>query len=199
MKIPASKPAGRVSDEMRFFRAWMRKPLTMGAVAPSGPALARAIAQHVEPDRPGRIVELGPGTGSVTAALIARGVAPERLTLIEYNGGFCELLRQRFPGVTVVEGDAYAMEATLDQPAAGSLASIVSCLPLFTKPLPMRRALFEQAFRALPAGAPLIQFSYALVPPVPVEGTGMRLWTSPWVLRNVPPARVWVYRAGGDA
>jgi len=181
-------------DEVRFFRAWMEKPLVMGAVAPSGPALARAIANQVEPERPGRIVELGPGTGSVTSAILARGIAPERLTVIEYNPEFCTLLKTRFPGITVVQGDAYGMEKTLGMPAAGSLATVVSGLPLFTKPLAMRQDLFDQAFRLLAPGAPLVQFSYALVPPVPVEETGLSMWTSPWVLRNVPPARVWVYR-----
>lgn len=187
-----SKPRG--SDEMRFFRAWMEKPLVMGAVAPSGPALARAIAAQVEPERPGRIVELGPGTGSVTSAILARGIAPERLTVIEYNPEFCKLLAERFPGITVVQGDAYGMEKSLGYPPPGSLASVVSGLPLFTKPLAMRKALFDQSFRLLTTGAPLIQFSYALVPPVPVEESGLTMWTSPWVLRNVPPARVWVYR-----
>lgn len=181
-------------DEMRFFRAWMEKPLVMGAVAPSGPALARAIANQVEPERPGRIVELGPGTGSVTSAILARGIAPERLTVIEYNPEFCTLLKTRFPGITVVQGDAYGMEKSLGMPEAGSLATVVSGLPLFTKPLAMRQDLFDQSFRLLAPGAPLVQFSYALVPPVPVEEKGLTMWTSPWVLRNVPPARVWVYR-----
>lgn len=199
MKSNARKLSHLVGDEVRFFRAWMEKPLVMGAVAPSGPVLAREIARHVEPERPGRVVELGPGTGTVTAAILARGVAPERLTVIEYNAEFCKLLRERFPGVTVIQGDAYAMNQVLGDPEPGSLASVVSCLPLFTKPLATRQSLFDQAFKSLPAGAPLIQFSYALVPPVPVDGTRLKMWTSPWVLRNVPPARAWVYRSGAAA
>jgi len=199
MKNAARKLTHRVSDEVRFFRAWMDKPLTMGSVTPSSPYLTREIARRVEPERPGRIVELGPGTGVATEAILARGVDPARLTVIEYNGEFCELLRQRFPGVTVIEGDAYAMDEALGRPEAGSLATVVSCLPLFTKPLPVREALFRQAFRLLGPGAPFIQFSYALVPAVPVAEHGLSLWTSSWILRNVPPARVWVYREAAAA
>jgi len=195
MKSNARRLSSLVGDEVRFFRAWMEKPLTMGSVTPSGPALTRAIAAQVEPERPGPIVELGPGTGVVTDALVARGIPQERLVLVEYNGAFCELLRKRFPGATVIEGDAYDLERSLGDPAAGSLATVVSCLPLFTKPAGMRRTLLDAAFRLLGPGAPFVQFSYALVPPVPPVAGRVALWTSPWILRNVPPARVWVYRS----
>lgn len=194
MKSSARRISNFVGDEVRFFRAWMEKPLTMGSVTPSSPFLTRAIAAQAEIDRPGKIVELGPGTGVVTDALVARGVPQDRLVLIEYNGEFCKLLRKRFPGATVIEGDAYDFERTLGHPAEGSLATVVSGLPLFTKPVEMRRSLRDAAFRLLAPGAPLVQFSYALVSPVPLDGGGMTIWTSPWILRNVPPARVWVYR-----
>src|SRR5258705_5619804 len=79
-------------DEFRFLRTLMEKPLTVGAVAPSGKALARVMANYVDPAIPGPIVELGPGTGPVTEALIERGIDPARLTLVEYDPEFCELL-----------------------------------------------------------------------------------------------------------
>ncbi len=194
MKSSARRISNFVGDEVRFFRAWMEKPLTMGSVTPSSPFLTRAIAAQAEIDRPGKIVELGPGTGVVTDALVARGVPQDRLVLIEYNGEFCSLLRKRFPGATVIQGDAYDFERTLGHPQQGSLATVVSGLPLFTKPVEMRRSLRDAAFRLLAPGAPLVQFSYALVSPVPVDRGGFTIWTSPWILRNVPPARVWVYR-----
>jgi phosphatidylethanolamine/phosphatidyl-N-methylethanolamine N-methyltransferase len=195
MKSNARRLSTFVSDEVRFFRAWIEKPLTMGSVTPSSPFLTKAIAAQAEIDRPGKIVELGPGTGVVTDALVARGVPQERLVLIEYNGEFCTLLRKRFPGATVIEGDAYDVDRTLGHPADGSLATVISGLPLFTKPLEMRRSLIDTSFRLLAPGAPFVQFSYALVPPVPAVAGRTTIWTSPWILRNVPPARVWVYRS----
>lgn len=194
MKANARRLSTFVGDEVRFFRAWIEKPLTMGSVTPSSPFLTRAIAAQVEIDRPGKIVELGPGTGVVTDALVARGVPQDRLVLVEYNGEFCSLLRKRFPGATVIEGDAYDFDRTLGHPADGSLATVISGLPLFTKPIEMRRKLMDTSFRLLAPGAPFVQFSYALVPPVPAEAGRTTIWTSPWILRNVPPARVWVYR-----
>ena len=104
----------RLADEARFIRTWFENPVGTGAVSPSGRFLARAMARAVDPANPGPIVELGPGTGPVTDALIARGVAPERLVLVEFDPDFCRLLRQRYPAATVVQGDAYDLAATLD-------------------------------------------------------------------------------------
>ncbi|PLX38735.1 MAG: phospholipid methyltransferase [Hyphomicrobiales bacterium] len=180
-------------DEMRFFRSWMGNPLKTGAVSPSGPALTKRMAALVEPEREGPIVELGPGTGVVTKAILDRGIDPGRLILIEYNRDFCTLLKRRFPGVTVLQGDAYALVSTLgdlDQP----IASIVSSLPLFTRPLPQRQSFIRDAMSRLEPGAPLIQFSYALVPPVTAVHCGCQLDKTDWIISNLPPARVWTYR-----
>lgn len=187
----------KVLDEVRFLKNWIDKPLITGAVAPSSPQLARAMAAYVDPARPGFVVELGPGTGVVTQALIERGVAPERIVSIEYNGDFCSLLRQRYPGVHFVHGDAYRMPQAIadivgDEPRP--LAAVVSSLPLFTRPLPERVRLLDESFARMEPGAPFIQFSYALVSPVPHGSTRFEMERSNWVVRNLPPARVWVYR-----
>lgn len=187
----------RLIDEMMFLRNWAGNPLKTGAVAPSGQELSRLMAAYVEADRPGVIVELGPGTGAVTQALLERGVDPERLVLIEYSPDFCDLLRRRFPYVRVVHGNAYAMGDVLSELGDPPVASVVSGLPLFTRPLPERQALLGQAMRAMAPGAPFIQFSYALVPPVK-RMVGATFSTSRWVLANLPPARVWLYRSDGE-
>src|SRR4051794_36142209 len=128
----------RLDDEVRFIRSWLEKPLSTGAVTPSGRVLARTMARYVDPEVPGPVIELGPGTGPVTEALVSQGVEPARLVLIEFNPVFCQLLRSRYPAATVVQGDAYSLRGIL----AGSLrqpaAAVVSGLPLFTKPLRMR-------------------------------------------------------------
>lgn len=187
----------KVLDEVRFLKSWIDKPLVTGAVAPSSPQLARAMASYVDPARPGLVVELGPGTGVVTQALIERGVAPERIVSIEYNGDFCTLLRQRFPGVHFVHGDAYRLGHTLADLVDGTehpVAAVVSSLPLFTRPLPERVRLLDESFARMAPGAPFIQFSYALVSPVPHGATRFEIERSNWVMRNLPPARVWIYR-----
>jgi len=186
--------SSKVRDEARFFRRWMKNPLRVGAVSPSGPALARLMARMTEPERDGPLIELGPGTGVFTQALIARGISPRRLVLVEYSPEFCQLLRQRFPGVTVVNGDAYALGESLPDIAAGSVASIVSGLPLMSRRPPARRELVERALDLLQPGAPLVQFSYAPKPPVPAAPGVFSVEKSRWIVNNLPPARVWIYR-----
>lgn len=187
-----------VVDEVRFLRQWAENPLKTGAVAPSGQKLSRLMARFAEANRPGVIVELGPGTGAVTQALIERGVAPERLVLIEYSAEFCKLLRERFPGARVVQGNAYHLGEVMQRLGNPPIASVISGLPLFTRPLEERQALLADAMRLMEPGAPFIQFSYALVPPVK-RALGYTLSSTRWVMANLPPARVWLYRAAADA
>jgi phosphatidylethanolamine/phosphatidyl-N-methylethanolamine N-methyltransferase len=181
-------------DEFRFIRTLIDKPLTVGAVAPSGKALARVMAGYVDPAADGPIVELGPGTGPVTEALIERGVDPARLTLVEYDPEFCKHLRQRFPGVNVVQGDAYDLKHTLADTLKQPAAAFVSGLPLFNKPLKMRLDLLDQAFGLMKPDAPFVQFTYHAISPIPRSHGRLRSEASGRVWRNFPPARVWVYR-----
>jgi phosphatidylethanolamine/phosphatidyl-N-methylethanolamine N-methyltransferase len=181
-------------DEFRFLRSLVEKPLTVGAVAPSGKALARVMAGYVDPAIAGPIVELGPGTGPVTEALVERGIDPERLTLVEYDSEFCELLRARFPGATVVQGDAYDLRHTLAGVLREPAAAFVSGLPLFNKPLKMRLDLLDQAFVLMQPNAPFVQFTYNAISPIPRSHGRVRSEASGRVWRNFPPARVWVYR-----
>ena len=183
----------RFQDEARFLRSWLERPLVMGSVTPSGKILARTMASFVDPRIPGAVVELGPGTGPVTDALIRRGVAQDRLVLVEYSPEFCQLLKRRFPKATIIQGDAYDLTDTLSGILAEPAAATVSSLPLFTKPMDERRSLLEGAQELMHPDAPFIQFTYAMVPPIPARSQAYRTRASNRVWRNLPPARVWVY------
>jgi phosphatidylethanolamine/phosphatidyl-N-methylethanolamine N-methyltransferase len=189
-----TKKSLRLDDEVHFLRSWMEKPLATGAVTPSGKPLARAMASFVDPDLDGKVIELGPGTGAVTAALVEQGIDPERLVLVEFNPSFCQLLRARYPEATVVQGDAYAIRRLAGSLIRRPAAAVVSSLPLFTKPMKFRLRLVNDAFNLMHPGAPFIQFTYAVVPPIPKELEGATTECSERIWLNLPPARVWVYR-----
>jgi phosphatidylethanolamine/phosphatidyl-N-methylethanolamine N-methyltransferase len=184
----------RLDDEMRFIRSWLEKPLAIGAVAPSSRMLARRMARFVDPKTEGPVIELGPGTGPVTAALVARGIAPERLVLVEFNPHFCKLLRDRYPDATVVQGDAFQIGWLLRDLMRRPAAAIVSGLPLVIKPMRMRMRLLRDALELLGPSAPFIQFTYAMAPPIPRTASGVTTEASERIWMNLPPARVWVYR-----
>jgi phosphatidylethanolamine/phosphatidyl-N-methylethanolamine N-methyltransferase len=152
------------------------------------------MAQYVDPYASGPVVELGPGTGAITSALIEHGVDQKRLVLVEYNPSFCALLRDRYPHAKVVQGDAYALRDTLWNVLASPATAVVSGLPLVTKPMLTRLKLIRDAFAALKPGAPFVQFTYSVVPPIPKSLPGVSTEASERIWMNLPPARVWVYR-----
>jgi len=198
-KIPIE---ARLADEARFFRSWLDNPTIAGAVSPSGRFLARMMARYVDPHGSGPIVELGPGTGAITEGLLERGVAPSRLVLVEFDTGFCKLLERRFPGVRIVQGDAYHLTETLRGHLEAPAEAVVSSLPLLMKPEAHRRALLADAFTCMAPDACFIQFTYGPLSPIPRhKATGPAFWVegSPPVWLNLPPARVWIYRPQGDA
>jgi len=183
-----------LDDDMRFFRTWFERPLRVGAVTPSSKALARTMAAFIDPAAPGPIIELGPGTGPITEALITQGIDPGRLVLVEFDATFCRLLRARYPSATVLQGDAYGLKRILGNFLREPAAAVVSGLPLFTKPLRVRLRLLFEAFGLMLPGAPFVQFTYNAVAPIPTRLDRVRVEASERVWMNIPPARVWVYR-----
>lgn len=183
------------SHEGRFLRNWLRSPLRTGAVFPSSRALAEAMARPVPLAGEGVVVELGPGTGVMTQALLDRGIAPARLILIEYSPDFCALLASRFPDVRIVEGDAYRPGEAFDAALGGrAIDAVLSSLPLMARPDAAREAALDHHLSRMSPGAPFVQFTYAPTLPVRPERIGARVEAGPYVKRNIPPARVLIYR-----
>jgi phosphatidylethanolamine/phosphatidyl-N-methylethanolamine N-methyltransferase len=188
-----------LSDEHSFLRRFLDDPKRTGAVAPSSPFLAREMARAVNPHTPGLVVELGPGTGPVTKALIARGVGRERLLLVEYDAHFCKLLAERYGASRVVRGDAYALGATLAGRLGGPVAAVVSSLPLLNERPERRLRLLDEAFALMGPDGVFVQFTYGLKLPVPREALAGRYVARSGapILRNLPPASVWTFRRAG--
>jgi phosphatidylethanolamine/phosphatidyl-N-methylethanolamine N-methyltransferase len=202
MTKPAGGQLGRsgflreaeVSDEYVFLRAWMRAPLVTAAMLPSGPFLSRAMAAAVDPSVPGPIVELGPGTGAVTAALIERGVAPERLVLIEYLPEFCEILHRRYPAARVISGDAFEAPEIVKHLNVGPLSAVVSCLPLYAKTPESREHLLQGMLGLGSKRMPFVQATNFPRSPIPFDRRDIAGEPSPRIWFNLFPALVWTYR-----
>jgi phosphatidylethanolamine/phosphatidyl-N-methylethanolamine N-methyltransferase len=186
-------PTDTFTDNLRFLRALIARPKNIGAVAPSSRALARAIARQIDPKLPGPVLELGPGTGVVTSAILEHGIAPERLTAIEFDADLAAAIAARFHDVHVVQGDAFDLKRSLGARLTEPFAAIISGIPLLNFPVPRRLAYMEMLARQLAPGAPLIQFSYGMHAPVaPPAGHSVHCAARVWA--NLPPARVWVYK-----
>ena len=181
-----------LADNFRFLKALIARPKTVGAVIPSSPALARAMARQIDPAA-GPVLEIGPGTGVISEAILERGVAAARLTLVEYDDALARHLAARFPQAQVIQGDAFDLDQTLRGRDGQPFGAIVSSLPLLNHPMARRLAYMESVTSRLAPGAPLIQFSYGPhAPAVPPPGFAVVRAAQVWA--NIPPAKVWVYR-----
>jgi len=180
------------SDALTFVRTWASRPLRTGAILPSGEALARLITSRITADT-GPVLELGPGTGVFTRAMLDKGVRPEDLTLVEAAPEFAELLRERFPGVRVLAMDATGL-ADMAPPTGAKAGAVVSGLPLLSLPAGSIEPILAGAFAWLRPDGAFYQFTYGPRCPVPEpirEALGLDAQRIGRVLRNVPPASVW--------
>src|SRR3984885_10354736 len=185
-----------LADSARFLKTLIAAPRLTGAVAPSGRALARAMAAAIGSPTQGLVVELGPGTGPVTQSLIETGVPPERLVLVEYDPRLCLTLEGRFRGVRVIQGDPYDLSRTLASFAGQPIAAIAPSLPLLNQPPPRRTKLVADAFALMGSAGAFAKLTYGFQSPVPREACANRYSAirSRPILRNLPPAFVWTYR-----
>ncbi len=180
-----------------FFARWLRDPLRMASVTPSGAALARLMARQVDPGREAPVLELGAGTGAITAAILARGVPPERLVIIERDKVFHAMLTTRFPGAIVLRADAQKLREGLAQNGVTRLAAVVSGLPLLAMTKRQQRSVLDQAFALLEEGGVFVQFTYG--PDSPISRRRLADWGlacefagRAWL--NLPPASVWRFK-----
>jgi phosphatidylethanolamine/phosphatidyl-N-methylethanolamine N-methyltransferase len=180
------------SDILTFVRAWARAPLQVGAAFPSGKALSVLITREIGPDT-GRVIELGPGTGVFTQALLARGVRPSDLTLVEAHADFARLLQLSFPQVSVLCADARRLAwSGLDgEPPAGA---VVSGLPLLNMSPRSVMAILARSFAHLKPGGRFYQFTYGPTCPVRraiLDRLGLDAVRIGRTFRNFPPAAVY--------
>jgi len=173
-----------------FLRGLIANPKGVSAPTPSSPVLAQAIAAQLDLARPGMVIELGPGTGAVTAALVKR-VGAARILAIEREENFIAPLRDRFASMDIRRGDALAFERFL--PPDSVIAAVVSGLPLLHLPQDVRRSLLSRALAVQGPGGLFIQLSYSWRPPVKAEAGTILTKRAIW--QNFPPAHVWTYRS----
>lgn len=151
------------------------------------------------PDDTTRVIELGGGTGAITQALLEAGIADEHLLVLELNEELQAHLQRQFPRVPVVLGDARSLPQLVADSgwlAAGRADAIVSGLGLLAMPHPLQRDILLGALSCLRAGGVFVQFTYGRNAPVaePVlRELALQVRRGAFVLRNVPPATVYVY------
>ncbi len=186
--------AAKFDDELRFFRGWIHTPRSVGSIVPTSSVTAHRMASVIDMTSGLPVLEVGPGTGVITRAILARGVEPESLYAVEYAPDFVRHLRRNHPGVHVVEGDAFHLDKTLGPDAPGLFDCAISGVPLLNFPVAARVAYLDGLLNRLPVGRPVVQFTYGPKSPVPPGLGNYTVKHFDFVIRNIPPARLWIYR-----
>jgi len=186
--------AKRFDDELRFFKGWIDKPKAVGSIIPTSSVAARRMASVVDTTSQLPVLELGPGTGVITKAILERGIAPELLYSIEYSHDFAEHVRRLFPRVNVIQGDAFNLDETLGDKKDLRFDSVISAVPLLNFPVAQRIAYVSDLLDRIPPGRPIVQLTYGPLSPVPPRRGNYSVEHFDFVVRNLPPTQLWIYR-----
>ncbi|BCH29165.1 SAM-dependent methyltransferase [Mesorhizobium sp. L-8-10] len=186
--------AEKFDDELRFFKGWIDKPKAVGSIIPTSSITARRMASVIDPGSGLPVLELGPGTGVITKAILARGVKPQDLYTVEYSEDFVRHLRRQFDGINVIHGDAFNLDATLGDKRGMIFDSVISGVPLLNFPVAQRIRYIEDLLGRIPAGRPVVQLTYGPLSPVPAGKGDYTVEHFDFVLRNIPPTQLWIYR-----
>ena len=182
-----------IADTALFFGLWLRKPLQIAAICPSGAPVASAMARLIDPTWPGPVLEFGAGTGTITRGLLAAGWSPERIIACERESQLLDVLCREVPGITPLLADATDLETELCRLEVDRLAAVVSSLPIKWFSLAAQRAVLRPCFARLRRDRPFLQLTNAFASPLPYHRLGIQGREAARVWRNVPPAQIWAY------
>lgn len=184
----------RFDDEIRFFKGMISTPKTVGAIMPTSARMAARMASIIDTGSGLPVLELGPGTGVITRAILEKGVKPENLVSVEYSSQFVQHLRDKYPGVNFINGDAFSLAETLADYRGQKFDCVISGIPLLNFPMHQRVKLIEDLLKLIPVGRPVVQFSYGPVSPVVARPDSYTIKHFDFIVRNIPPAQIWHYR-----
>ena len=192
----AKKLIATLTDSTLFLQEWFANPQRTGSVAPSSRQLAAAMAHWLPANPDSFVLELGPGTGAVTEALIKRGLREDRLVAIERNPKMARLLREKFPRAQIIIGDAWHLDHLLRsrREPIESVGAVISSLPLLNFPPAEADDLTQKIRAVLEPDGNWVQYSYHLGKKQVRGAASFQLRASKIVWLNFPPARVSVFQ-----
>jgi phospholipid N-methyltransferase len=194
-----SERRNSASEYLKFLQAWIRRPRQTASIVPSSPHLGRLMARQIDPEG-GPVMELGGGTGALTREILATGLPPDHLEVVEIDEALARNLRRSFGGVRIIEAPAQTVLAeALGGP--GGYQCVISGLPLLAMSKPLQKAILAEAFKLLRPGGSFIQFTYSPRPPLAdavADALDLGVERIGTIVRNVPPATVFRYRRASD-
>jgi phosphatidylethanolamine/phosphatidyl-N-methylethanolamine N-methyltransferase len=191
-----------IAEYEHFLGEFFRRPLNVGALAPSSAQLAVTMLKPIDFDRMGAIAELGAGTGSFTKHILRRKRNQTKFVALETNPTFCEYLIRRWGSSWFVNRSAEELRETLNARKIAHVGAVVSGLPWASLRHDLQVNILRQVLLSLAPGGVFVTFAYLQGLMLPggirfrrllreqfasVERTGV-VWS------NLPPAFVYVCR-----
>lgn len=193
-KMNGIREPRRRGDGLAFFRGFLRSPDLVGSIIPSSRFLERRIIDSADISRARQVVELGPGTGGTTRAILDALSEKSKLLAIEINPDFVELLNAHpDPRLVVHNGSAGDMDQALARYGLSRPDVVVSGIPFSTMPATLGRNIIRSVWSSLAPGGQFVAYQFR----GRVAQLGTELFGSPEVeveLFNVPPMRVYCWR-----
>jgi phosphatidylethanolamine/phosphatidyl-N-methylethanolamine N-methyltransferase len=188
--------AEKFDDELKFFRGWIDKPKAVGSIVPTSSITARQDGLgHRHGLRPCPCSSSDPAPASSPAPSSSAGVKPDNLYCVEYSEDFVRHLRRNHPASTSSEGDAFNLDKTLGEARGLTFDSVVSGVPLLNFPVALSAIRYiEDLLGRIPAGRPVVQLTYGPLSPVPPGRGNYTVERFHFILRNIPPTQLWIYR-----
>lgn len=171
-----------------FFKEILKHPRRIGAALPSSRALTEQIAKMIPQPQEGLIIELGGGTGVITQALLSKGIPPNALWVVEQSENLVHYLRERFPNIKIIHGDASNLAHFL--PEGSQVHAIVSGLPLRSFSKTKTHAIGKMLEAVLDTKGYFVQFTYSFDKKYLFLSQHLEHLNSKYVWLNFPPARV---------
>lgn len=181
-------------ENLLFLKRLFRNPKALGAVIPSSLALANFICRHVEANEDTYVVEIGAGTGRFTRSLLQYGVNPSRLFVVEVDPELCAFLKEHFPQVSVIHGDAQNLVNILPSHVVGKVSTVISGIPLINLSASVQADIANACFAILKSNGQMLQFTYGPVSPLSTQKLGLYKKRLGHVFWNFPPAVIWAYK-----
>lgn len=182
-----------LSEKIFFFKKSIKNIKQFGAILPSSSATTDEVARKIT-DKDSWVIELGAGSGNSTRSILDAGVNPKKLIAVEIDGDCCDILAKRFKDVTVLNIDARFLTQHIDKSLWSKVGTIVSSIPFFNFPKPMREAIFTECFKVLSPQGKLLIFSYSPIAPISTEKFGINKKRVGFVIKNIPPIYIWEYK-----
>jgi phospholipid N-methyltransferase len=186
-----------VQSRLHFLKQWVKNPRELGSITPSSRFLTREVIDQIDFRRARYLVELGPGTGVFTHAILERLPPDGKLLAIDTNAAFVEHLRREIhdPRFQAVEASAERIDELAREAGFPVVDAAISGIPYSLLPRPVMRGILQATRRALGDDGLFVGYQYSkMLRPHLLDAFGNVHYRP--VLLNIPPAFVYTCRVG---